>query len=255
VRAKKHLGQNFLKDESVVDRIIDGLNLNSADTVAEIGPGMGALTGKLAQKAGQVIAIEFDRDMVAHLQREFSETPNLAIVQADALTIELDTILPESGVKLAANLPYYISTPILQRLAAERNRFSSLVIMLQKEVVDRIVALPGSSERGYLTVIVENAFTAERLFDVPPEAFSPRPKVDSSVIRLTPKAEAASQGTLEPLLSIAFRQKRKTIGNNLKNDFSNYIEALAEANIDPVRRAETLTLDEWKAIVRTLVKK
>jgi 16S rRNA (adenine1518-N6/adenine1519-N6)-dimethyltransferase len=213
---------------------------------------MGALTGRLLESGAKVVAIEFDRDMVEHLRRKFAGSGGLTIVQADVLTTDLASILPASGAKLVANLPYYISTPILQRLGAERERFSSMVLMFQKEVVDRILAKPGSSDRGYLTVIVENAFTVERLFDVSPDAFEPRPKVESSVVRLTPRLSAVDSDALEALLSIAFMQKRKTIFNNLKAHFSNAGSALSSAGIDPKRRAETLTLQEWADLVKAL---
>jgi 16S rRNA (adenine1518-N6/adenine1519-N6)-dimethyltransferase len=248
VKAKKHLGQNFLQDASVVRRIVQALEIKPSDTVLEIGPGMGALTGELLQHAENVVAIEFDRDMVGHLRRRFADAKKLTILQADALTVDLSGVIPDSDVKLAANLPYYISTPILQRLAAERERFAVIVLMFQKEVVDRILARPGTSDRGFLTLLVENAFSAERLFDVPPEAFSPQPKVTSSVVRLVPRTSAVAPDLLEPLLSIAFRQKRKTIGNNLKGNVEGHTLALERARIDPGRRAETLTLDEWKAL-------
>lgn len=252
MRAKKHLGQNFLRDTSVISRIVDALDIGASDTVLEIGPGMGALTGDLLERAARVIALEFDRDVMAYLRDRFASVGNLSLLQADALTVDLASVIPDSPVKLAANLPYYISTPILQRLAEERSRFSSMVLMLQKEVVDRIMAKPGSSERGYLTVLIENVFDTERLFDVPPEAFEPRPKVDSSVVRLSPKAELIPVRELENLLAIAFRQKRKTIANNLKGSFTQAAEILESVKIDPKRRAETLTLSEWAALASAL---
>ncbi len=239
----------------MIRRIVDALELTSSETVLEIGPGMGALTEELLQRAASVVAIEFDRDMTSHLRERFATAGNFRIVEADALTVDLKNVLPLPDVKLAANLPYNISTPILQRLSAERSRFASMVLMFQKEVVDRILAPAGSSDRGFLTVLVENAFTAERLFDVPPEAFSPRPKVNSSVVRLIPKKSVVEPEILEPLLSVAFRQKRKTIANNLKGNVVDHAEILQRAGIDPVRRAETLTLDEWGSLAEAIAKK
>ena len=238
----------------MIGGIVAALELTTEDTVLEIGPGTGALTEELLQRAENVVAIEFDRDMVSHLRQRFATAKNLTVFQADALTVDLSD-LPQHGVKLAANLPYYISTPILQRLATERERFSSMVLMFQKEVVDRILAPAGSSERGFLTVIVENSFDSKRLFDVPPEAFSPRPRVMSSVVRLTPKRSAVKPEILEPLLSLAFRQKRKTISNNLKGHVPDHLKVLDRAGVDQGRRAETLTLEEWRDLSEAIAEK
>jgi 16S rRNA (adenine1518-N6/adenine1519-N6)-dimethyltransferase len=152
---------------------------------------------------------------------------------------------------LIGNLPYYISTAILQKLIVERMMFSQMVLMLQKEVVERITAPPGSSDRGFLTVLIEAYFRVERLFDVPPDAFKPQPKIWSSVVRLVPldRADLDSQG-FRRLVSSAFAQKRKTILNNLKNIFPNAGDALRNAGIDPARRSETLTLDEWLMLTK-----
>jgi len=249
MRAKKSLGQNFLNDPSIIDRIISSLELGPDDTVVEIGPGQGALTQQLTKQARQVIAIEFDRDLVDPLKKTFGSSSNFSLISAHALSVDFADILTgttPANTKLAANLPYNISTPILQRLFEVRHLMSRLVLMFQKEVVDRIIAKPGNSDRGFLSVLVENAFETENLFDVAPTAFRPVPKVWSSVVRLTPKKSVLKDETLfRDLLSRAFAQKRKTILNNLKGTVEDAAQILIAAGIEPGRRAETLTLDEW----------
>jgi 16S rRNA (adenine1518-N6/adenine1519-N6)-dimethyltransferase len=241
MRAKKSLGQNFLRDASVVRGIVDALQLTPDDIVIEIGPGRGALTAELVARAANVVAVEFDRDMVGLLRGRFGD--KVQIVEADVLNVDLRGF---GGTKVVGNLPYNISTPILQRLIDTGDSFSALVLMFQREVVERITAPPGSADRGYLTVLVEAAFTVERLFDVPPEAFSPRPKVWSAVARFTPKqSPSAADTAFRRLVSVAFAQKRKTIFNNLKTELPNAAAALEAAGIDSRRRAETLTLEEW----------
>jgi 16S rRNA (adenine1518-N6/adenine1519-N6)-dimethyltransferase len=258
-RAKKSLGQNFLVEEDLTRQIVGCLALEAADTVVEIGPGHGALTHHLIKEAGQVIAVEFDRDLVPILRSRFANETNLQIVNEDALTMDFSSHLNDTQAalaKLVANLPYNISTPILQRLMEQRYLFSRLVLMFQKEVVERITAKPGSSQRGYLTVLVENAFKIEYLFDVPPEAFRPVPKVWSGVIRLTPKAsDVEDDVAFRSLLSQAFGQKRKTLLNNLRSTVDNAATTLLDLDIDPTRRAETLTLAEWARLANAINKK
>lgn len=255
VRAKKSLGQNFLQDPSVIDRIVDALELSPGDDVIEIGPGQGALTAELLRRGAAVAAIEFDKDMVAILQDRFQDDPNLTVLQQDVLDVDLSSVIPSKDTaKVAANLPYNISTAILQRFIETAAMFERLVLMFQKEVVERITALPGDSSRGYLTVIVENAFDVEKLFDVPPGAFRPVPKVMSSVVRLTPRTEATVDGdALSKLASIAFTQKRKTLANNFKK-LDPDLSATAGTGIDLRRRAETLSMDEWKSLIEHLKK-
>lgn len=252
--AKKSLGQNFLADLGVVRAIVDSLEIKDREPVIEIGPGRGALTSELLAGGAVVTAVEIDRDLVPELIKQFTEQPSFKVIEADALTVDFHD-LAEIPVKLAANLPYYISTPILRRLARQRECFSRLVLMLQKEVVDRMTAPPGSSDRGFLTVIVEAAFEAEKLFDVPPGAFRPVPKVTSSVVRLTPKDRLDIDETLfEKIVSAGFRQKRKTLLNNLKNapelGIADPAELLSHAGVGPKARAEDLSLDDWLRLAR-----
>ena len=253
MRAKKSLGQNFLRDAQVVERIVAALDLDKDDAVVEIGPGQGALTEALLAQARRVTAIEFDRDLIEPLRERFRDRENFRLVNADALTFDFADLAPPNDtakLKLVANLPYNISTPILQRLIIVRNHFSRIVLMFQREVVERITAPPGGKERGYLSVLVESAFETEYLFDVPPGAFYPVPKVWSAVVRLTPKLRAIQNEALfAQLLSTAFAHKRKTILNNLKAVVPRAAAALTAAHIDPKRRAETLTLDEWKFLL------
>jgi 16S rRNA (adenine1518-N6/adenine1519-N6)-dimethyltransferase len=253
VFAKKSLGQNFLQDQEVIHRIVDAVNLVPDDLVIEIGPGRGALTEVLIEKAGLVVGVEFDREMAAVLKQQF-KTPKFVLENDDALKIDLAELAkqhsPGVKAKVVGNLPYNISTQILQRLIQVRESFSTAVFMFQKEVVDRLTAKPGNKERGYLTVLAERAFQADHLFDVPPQAFKPVPKVWSSVVRLTPTERNKDEElTLAAIASAAFQQKRKTIENNLKSYNPESRQALMLANIDPGRRAETLDRDEWDQLI------
>ena len=257
--AKRSLGQNFLSDPFYINKIIDAVAPGETDTIIEIGPGRGALTERLVESGARVIAIELDRDFVPILREKFAGQENFKVLEDDALQIDFNSLISNNSTfdirhsKLVANLPYYISTAILQRLAEQRQCFSELVLMFQKEVVDRITAEPENSDRGFLTVLVEASFETEKLFDVPPEAFRPAPKVWSSVVKLKPKAtEIPDLAAFRNIVSLAFAQKRKTILNNLKPHFDNAADALTRANIDPSRRAETLTLAEWKSLVTRL---
>lgn len=246
--AKRSLGQNFLIDQNYVNRIVAALDLEDADTVIEIGPGRGAITELLVESGASVIAIELDRDLVPMLRERFAANENFSVIEADATHVDFQELLPKNqqSVKLVANLPYYISTPILRHLSTQRHLFGSLVLMFQKEVVDRISAAPGDSDRGYLTVLTEIAFEVERLFDVPPNAFRPVPKVTSTVARLIPKSKLnIDESALEELISASFAQKRKTILNNLKARYADADKIIERSGVDSGRRAESLTLDEW----------
>lgn len=246
--AKKSLGQNFLVDQNYIRKIISALDPQPNETIIEIGPGRGALTNHLVESGANIIAIELDRDLVPLLQKEFIDYENFQVIEQDALQIDFSKIqIQQSKIKLVANLPYYISTAILQRLIEQREVFSEFVLMLQKEVVERITAKTGNSERGFLTVLVEAFCDTEKLCDVPPNAFRPVPKVWSSVVKLKVK-EGSAINDLEVfrgLLSVGFTQKRKTILNNLKSKYENANQILAETNIEPNRRAESLQLEEW----------
>jgi len=267
-RAKKSLGQNFLVDEGYARRIIGALAPRADETVVEIGAGRGALTSLLVEGAGRVVAIEFDRGLVPILRERFASRDNFSLVEADALTLDFcSAIAPAERARIVANLPYNISTAILQRLIEQRRCVAEMVLMLQREVVERITAPPGSTERGYLTVLVEAHYDAEALFDVPPGAFRPVPKVFSTVVRLRAherRLDVQDERLLWRVVSTGFAQRRKTINNNLRSapeDLRARIESaggagvvLETARVEPTRRAETLTLDEWILLTKAMLK-
>jgi 16S rRNA (adenine1518-N6/adenine1519-N6)-dimethyltransferase len=266
-RVKKSLGQNFLADERVVERIVNAFAPQANETVIEIGPGRGALTARLIERAGRVIAIEFDRELVQLLKEKFGTRQNFTLLQADALAVDFCSIIrPDTGARVVANLPYYISTAILQKLIEERACLTEMVLMLQREVVERITARPATSERGYLSVLVEAYCDAEILFDVAPSSFRPQPKVWSTVVRLRlcerSKIQVDDERLLWSIVSAGFAQRRKTILNNLRHaseelrlrieragGAGNILEA---ASIEESRRAETLALDDWGRLSRAI---
>jgi 16S rRNA (adenine1518-N6/adenine1519-N6)-dimethyltransferase len=266
-RAKKSLGQNFLVDESYARRIVGALGPRAGETLIEIGPGRGALTELLVGKAGRVLAVEYDSALVAMLRARFEGVEGFDVAEADALSVDFcAAIKPAERARVVANLPYNISTAILQRLIEQRGCISELTLMLQREVVERITAPPGGGERGYLSVFVEAFCEAEALFDVPPGAFRPVPKVWSTVARLrmrpAPAFAVGDEKLLWRIVSTGFAQRRKTIFNNLRSapeDLLPRVETaggaaalLEAAGVEPRRRAETLTLDEWARITRSL---
>jgi 16S rRNA (adenine1518-N6/adenine1519-N6)-dimethyltransferase len=253
IRPKKSLGQNFLTDPHYLRKIADAARVGAADHVLEIGPGLGHLTRELGARAEKVIAIELDERLILPLRKEFGASPNVEIVHADALDY------PYAGLsgrwKVVANLPYYISTPIVQRLIEHRRHFISLTLMLQKEVAERIAAPPGGKEYGFLSVLVQLYAVPRLEFTVPAGAFTPRPEVDSAVITLTVREQPAVKVRNEPfllrLVKAAFSQRRKTLRNALgqlgyqKNAMD---QAAANAGIDLGRRAETLRVEEFGAL-------
>ncbi len=263
--AKKSFGQNFLVDKNYISKIISALNPQENETIIEIGAGRGALTEKLVESGANILAIELDKDLIPLLQDEFGKYGNFQIIEKDALKIDFSSLKTQNSklkTKLVANLPYYISTAILQKLIEQRYVFSEMILMLQREVVGRICAEAGNKERGFLTVLVEAYFKIQKLFDVPPTAFRPVPKVWSSAARFTVKSEKEigikNERLFREFISLGFKQKRKTILNNLKNssgflyksvaDKADLASDLEKLNIDPKRRAETLTLDEWRKL-------
>ncbi len=266
IRAKKSLGQNFLVDARVARRIVEAVFPLRTDIIIEIGPGTGALTGLLVERSGYVVAVEIDPRLIEELSHSIAAS-NLSIREADALKVDWAALINEavsswkknSGseidprVRVVANLPYYISTPIIERLIKLRGRLFDLTLMLQKEVVDRITSQPASREYGYLSVVAQYHAEARKLFEVPPSAFRPAPKVRSAVVRLEmkPSRELSEQDEEKffAMVGLAFSQRRKTIMNNLKaarSLFPDDIEAaLQRAGIDPRRRAETLSVAEF----------
>jgi 16S rRNA (adenine1518-N6/adenine1519-N6)-dimethyltransferase len=267
IHAKKRFGQNFLADERVVERIVREVGPRRDETIIEIGPGRGALTARLLESAGRLVAVEFDRDLVPLLDEKFGPQGNFELINANALAVDFCSVIePAAAARVVANLPYYISTAILQKLIEQRACLTEMVLMLQREVVERITAPPGSAERGYLSVLVEAYCEAEALFDVPPAAFRPVPKVWSTVARLRVRQRAevgaADEQLMWRVVSAGFAQRRKTIFNNLRHapdSLRAKIEeaggagcVLERAGVDAPRRAETLTLEEWGRLARTL---
>jgi len=265
------LGQHFLTSEPAAGRIVEALGDLSQATVLEIGPGRGALTALLAQKARRLIAIEIDRVLAAQLRMQFAARPDVEIIEGDILKIELDTVFgPKPGslrpglqyqpepVRVVGNLPYYITSDILLRLLDYHRYFSTLVLMVQKEVADRLAAAPGGRDYGLLSATVQLYGRVERLFTLPPGAFSPPPKVHSSVVRITirPQLESLRVPEAEFLsfLKTSFGQKRKTLWNNLKTRYDEVAlrAALARSGVKPTVRAEALPLEKAAALFHVL---
>ncbi|MFN2497580.1 MAG: 16S rRNA (adenine(1518)-N(6)/adenine(1519)-N(6))-dimethyltransferase RsmA [Pyrinomonadaceae bacterium] len=266
-RPSKRFGQNFLTEKSTINRIVEALNPQRDETIVEIGPGRGALTAPLIKRAGRLVAIEFDRNLIPFINNEFGKNENFKLVESDALITDIcGEIRPAATARVLANLPYNIATAVLQRLIEQRACLTELILMLQREVVDRIMAPAGSADRGYLSVIVEAYCQAEKLFDVAPGSFRPTPKVWSSVVRLRLRPKVGFDGQEEKLLwqvvSAGFAQRRKTILNNLRSA-PPYLQeqlqthggasiVLCRAEVELQRRAETLALDDWIRILRAL---
>ena len=264
---RRRFGQNFLTDKNVVNRIIAAVEPKPDETIIEIGPGRGALTKRLLESGARVIAVEFDRDLVPQLREKFSDASNLKLIEADALTVNFcEVIQPTVSARVVANLPYNIGTAILQRLIEQRACVSEMVLMLQREVADRIMAEAGSHDRGYLSVFVEAYCEAEKLFDVSPQSFRPVPKVVSTIMRLRIRRRIAADVKDEKLLwqvvSAGFAHPRKTILNNLREAPEPIEEllrkhggasiVLCDAGIPALRRAETFALDEWAMLVNAM---
>jgi 16S rRNA (adenine1518-N6/adenine1519-N6)-dimethyltransferase len=264
----KRFGQNFLTNTGIISRIVEAVGPCVDETIIEIGPGKGALTAPLLEGAGSLVAIEFDQHLIPLLTEKFGAHQNFNLIQTDALTADFcNAIKPARTARVVANLPYNVATAILQRLIEQRHCLTELVLMLQREVVERIMAPPATADRGYLSVFVQAYCQTEKLFDVAPGSFRPAPKVWSSVIRLQLRPQPAIAVNNEKLLwqvvSAGFSQRRKTILNNLRSAPQSLQEllkkrggasiVLCDAGIPPQRRAETFTLEEWAMLVNALV--
>ena len=245
VPVRKRFGQHFLVDEDIIDRIFDCLALRPTDTVLEVGPGPGTLTGRLLLEAGTVHAIEIDRDLAAELARRF---PSLHLTVNDVLKVDLATFLDgvvAERLRVVGNLPYNISTPLLGRFFAVIDRVHDLSVMLQKEVVDRLVARPETAAFGRLSVMAQYMTQVDRLLDVPARAFAPRPKVESAFVRLANRPRrAVDVDVLSAVLRTAFSARRKRLGNALKAFRPDW----TALGIDPARRPDATTVDEFVAI-------
>ena len=252
----KSLGQNFLTDETVLEDIVDGAKVDGNDLVIEIGPGVGSLTAKLLQKAKKVISIELDSHLIPILETELGEVENFSLIHNDALKVDFNEIIgDEKSVKLVANLPYYVTTPIIIRLLKEHYNFKSLTIMIQKDVAERINAEPNCKEYGALSLLVQYYCSSEIIRNVPPSCFIPSPKVDSIVIKLDkldkPRVEPKDKELMFSIIRNSFNMRRKTLWNGVKFlglQKEDLEEAFKKANIDLKRRGETLSLEEFAAL-------
>ncbi len=260
-KPRKRFGQNFLIHERVIDGILRLLNLQAEDEVFEIGPGLGFLTRRLAEQAGRVYAIEVDDRLVERLkQSPLGAHPRLRLVHGDVLKTSFDTLLPNKKIKVAANLPYSISTPVFFRLLGAREHFSSLVLMVQKEVADRIAGRPGTKSYGTLSVWCQIHGRIVEKFPVAPEAFFPRPEVRSTVLKIelypAPRLAPERLPALRGLLRAAFGHRRKTLSNTMAawlGRSREHVDGLLRSqNIDPKRRGETLTVDEFNNLTQSL---
>jgi 16S rRNA (adenine1518-N6/adenine1519-N6)-dimethyltransferase len=274
IKAKKSLGQNFLTDPEIARRIVDNVSPRETDAVVEIGPGTGALTRLLVRGSGSVTAIEIDQHLAEELRRSL-KSENLSILHSDALRHDWVDLINrvkskhlsagsdvEPLVRIVANLPYYISTPIIEKLLSVGRRIFDMTLMLQKEVADRITTDPGTRDYGYLSVLVQYRCKASKLFDVPPSAFTPVPKVWSTVIRLSvrenPAVQIENETKFFALVRASFAQRRKTILNNLKAASGALrfgqpvLQALEASSVTPQRRAETLSIEEFAALFAAL---
>jgi 16S rRNA (adenine1518-N6/adenine1519-N6)-dimethyltransferase len=244
--AKKHLGQNFLYDPSILTRIIDAAGLSPDDTVVEIGPGPGRLTRLLADAVKKVIAVELDEALYERLRSEFVGYRNVELIHGDAMKFPYENV---GTFKVVSNIPYYITTPIVFRLLEAKGNLESMTLTIQKEVAERIAAAPGGKDYGVLSIMVQYHAMPEMQFIIPKEAFRPAPKVDSAVLYMKilekPSVEVEDEEMFFRVVKTAFSQRRKTLSNSLKGFGGNIKELLTAAGIDPGRRPETLSLEEF----------
>jgi 16S rRNA (adenine1518-N6/adenine1519-N6)-dimethyltransferase len=252
IRPSKGMGQNFLFDRGVVQKIVDAAEINHDSTVVEIGPGLGIMTEELLARAGRVTVVELDTDLANHLRRVFGERDNFQVVEADALKIEIGHLMPsDKPYTLVANLPYSVASAITRHALEDTHPPFRLTIMVQKEVADRMVASP--PDMSILGVATQFYAIARIAFVVPPDVFFPRPQVESAVVdlvprpvRLLPEDQAAA---FFRLVNAGFRQKRKQVANSISHELGlpkdQVQQTLNDAGIDPSRRAETIAVDEW----------
>lgn len=261
LKANKSLGQNFLINEQIIDDIVKVANVNEDDLIIEIGPGLGSLTSKLADNAKKVVAIELDQNMIEILKERFSLYKNVEIIHGDIMKVDLKEIIgEEKKVKIVANLPYYITTPIVMKLLEENLKMESITVMVQKEVGERFCAIPGGKEYGAITVSINYYSDPKIVLDVPKDNFNPVPEVDSCVVQLKLKEnhiELKDKKLFFRLIKIAFSQRRKNIGNSLtgigmtKQEVKEMLEALS---LDINLRAENLSINQYAQIANYIAK-
>ena len=263
---QKKFGQNFLIDTHVLDKIISAAGMTKKDTVLEVGPGIGTMTQRLSQAAGQVIAVEIDTNLIPILKDTLQDCENVTVINEDILKIDIKKMAEEKGggrpVKVVANLPYYITTPIIMGLFESHVPVESITVMVQKEVADRMQVGPGTKDYGALSLAVQYYAEPYIVANVPPNCFMPRPKVGSAVIRLTRHAQTPVQVENEKLLfqiiRASFNQRRKTLANGLKNYEGLSFEketieaAIAECGFSPSVRGEALSLEEFAKLANVL---
>ena len=256
---RKRFGQNFLQDRAIIHDIVRAIHPSQNDLMVEIGPGLGALTIPLMQYVQPLHVVEIDRELVQRLQANFSNEA-LIIHEADVLQFDFAKLVqsaddPSQRLRIVGNLPYNISTPLLFHLLSFHSLIFDMHFMLQKEVVDRLIAQPKTAEYGRLSVMLQYYFSMDKVLDVPPEAFYPAPKVDSAVIRIHPYKtlpyQAKDEQLFAKLVREAFSQRRKTLRNNLRNYVSD--AQFVKANIDPTRRPETLQIEEFVRLANILL--
>jgi 16S rRNA (adenine1518-N6/adenine1519-N6)-dimethyltransferase len=260
IQPRKRFGQHWLKDESILDRIIIAANLKSEDRILEIGPGTGILTSRLLDNAQLVLAVEIDRDLWTILTKKFGQRDNFHLLQGDFLTLQLDH-LPKVN-KVVANIPYNITGPILEKLLGSiadpvTPAYDSITLLLQKEVAERLVAVPSTKAYSALSVRIQYLADCQWICDVPRRAFFPPPQVDSAVIRLLPRPlanPASNPSFLETLIKLGFANRRKMLHNNLKTclDSDQLSQILTQLEINPLCRAEDLSLSQWIALTEKL---
>ncbi len=252
--ARKRFGQHFLHDPAAIDRIVAAVDPQPGQALVEIGPGRGAITDKLLGAAGALDAVEIDRDLAAQLRERYAGNPRFVLHEDDALRFDFAALAKQRGqpLRVVGNLPYNISTPLLFHLIEAPSALADLHVMLQKEVVDRIVAMPGNGEYGRLTVMLAPWVTAERLFDLGPGAFTPPPRVWSSVLRLTVRREPAFavDARYARVVSTAFSQRRKTLRNAVRSLLD--AAAIESCGIDPGARPETLAPQQFGLLAQCL---
>lgn len=246
-RAKKRFGQNFLHDQNLINRIIKLMNIQSQDTVVEIGPGLGALTEQLVEDAGTLHCVEIDRDLAGVINTKFCLNKNFTLHEQDALKFDFGAVAGDTPLRVVGNLPYNISTPLIFHILSYFENIKDMHFMLQKEVVQRMAAEPGSKTYGRLSVMVQYHCHVDELLHVPPAAFKPAPKVDSAIVRLEPKDPSKLNATdvkhLNKIVTLAFNQRRKTLRNTLKSVLDE--EAIKALGVNPQARPETLSLEEY----------
>ncbi len=252
---RKRFGQNFLQDDAVIQAIARAIAPQADDHLVEIGPGQGALTEALVPSRCRFDAIELDRDLITLLLASFSVYPGFALHNADALTFDFNQlVINGQPLRIVGNLPYNISTPIIFKLLESAGSILDMHFMLQREVVERLAAQPGSKHWGRLGIMSQYQCHVSHLFDVPPEAFQPPPKVQSAIVRLSPKSPGevprCDRKKLASVVQLAFSQRRKTLRNNVKGVFDD--QQLEALHIDPGCRAETLSLSAFVSLANTL---